>query len=67
VFGNYYLHIHYELDGVYYSEKMLLSENAEDKTTELFFASGPYPKDFGTQQAKWDSWVAAVKKASEAE
>lgn len=67
VFGNYYMHIHYELDGVYYSEKMLLSENAEDKTTELFFASGPYPKDFGTQQAKWDSWVAAVKKASEAE
>jgi hypothetical protein len=67
VFGNYYLHIHYDLDGVYHSEKLLLVENAEDKTTELFFASGPYPKDFGTQQAKWDRWVAAVKTASEAE
>ena len=67
VFGNYYLHIDYYQDGVHYSEKLLLAENAEDKTTELFVASGPYPKDFGTQQAKWDSWVATVKKASEAE
>ncbi|MCB0769975.1 MAG: hypothetical protein KDC00_06175 [Flavobacteriales bacterium] len=63
VFGNYYLHIDYFRDGVHYSEKLLLIENKEDKTTELFFASGPYPKDFGTQQARWAHWVAAVKTA----
>ena len=67
VFGNYYLHIDYFRDGVHYSEKLLLMENKEDKTTELFFASGPYPKDFGTQQARWAHWVAAVKTASVAE
>ena len=46
VFGNYYLHIDYVRDGIHYSEKLLMMENEDDNTTELFFASGPYPADF---------------------
>lgn len=66
VFGNYYLQIDYDLDGIHYSEKMLIMEDQENNTTEFFFASGPYPKDFGTQKSNWDNWVKAVKKNSEA-
>jgi len=67
VFGNYYLHIDYERDGFHYSEKLLMMENHEDNTTELFFASGPYPKDFEKKKSNWGRWVEEVKKASEAD
>jgi hypothetical protein len=67
VFGNYYLHIDYDRDGFHYSEKLLMIENHEDKTTEFFFASGPYPGDFEKQKSDLDSWVAAIKKSSEAD
>jgi hypothetical protein len=66
VYGNFYLQIDYLRDGVHYSEKMLLIENMEDHTTELHVASGPFPKDFARQKLKWDNWVEAVAKASEA-
>jgi len=46
VFGNVYLHIDYDREGFHYSEKLLMIENQENHTTELFFASGPYPDDF---------------------
>lgn len=65
VYGNFYLQIDYLRNGVHYSEKMLLAENIEDHTTELYFASGPFPKDFAEQKLKWDNWVKAVSKASE--
>ena len=65
VFGNYYLHIDYIRDGFHYSEKLLMMENQEDNTTEVFFANGPYPEDFERQNANWSSLVEAVKKASE--
>lgn len=65
VFGNYYLHIDYNLDGFHYSEKMLMVENKEDNTTELFFASGPYPEGFDMQKSIWDKWIEEVKKTSE--
>lgn len=64
-FGNYYMHIDYNLDGFHYSEKMLIMENQEEKTTEFFFASGPYPEGFETEKAEWENFVSAVKKASE--
>ena len=64
VFGNYYLHIDYHRDGLHYSEKMLIMENQEDSTTELFFASGPFPEGFEQQQSNWNSWFETVKKAS---
>ena len=65
VFGNYYLHIDYNKEGFHYSEKLLMIENKENKTTELFFASGPYPKDFEKQQSNWKQWVEKVRQASE--
>lgn len=64
-FGNYYMHIDYNLDGFHYSEKMLIMENQEENTTEFFFASGPYPDGFETEKEEWESFVAAVKKACE--
>ncbi len=67
VFGNAYLHIDYNRDEFHYSEKLLMLENQEDNTTELFFASGPYPEDFEKEKSNWDSWVEAVKMASEVE
>ncbi len=66
VFGNYYLHIDYNRGGFHYSEKLLLMENREDNTTQFFFASGPYPKDFKKQKSALEAWVEAVRRASEA-
>ena len=66
IYGNYYLHIDYDRDGHHYSEKMLIMENQEKNTTELFFASGPYPTDFEKEKSKWSKWFDAVKKSSEA-
>lgn len=65
IYGNYYLHIDYDRDGHHYSEKMLIMENQEKNTTELFFASGPYPTDFEKEKSKWSKWFDAVKKSSE--
>ena len=67
VYGNYYLQIDYNRNGFHYSEKLLMMENHEDNTTEFFFASGPYPKDFAKRKSDLDRWVEAVKTASEAE
>lgn len=65
VYGNYYLQIDYDRAGFHYSEKMLMIENHQDQTTEFFFASGPYPKNFEKQKSNWDRWIAAIKKNSE--
>jgi hypothetical protein len=65
VYGNYYLHIDYNRDGFHYSEKLLMMENHEDNTTDLFFASGPFPDDYEKQKSNWDSWFEAVVTASE--
>lgn len=64
VFGNPYLHIDYNRNGFHYSEKLLMIENQEDKTTKLFFASGPYPEDFESHKNLWQHWFEGVKKAS---
>lgn len=64
-FGNYYLHIDYDRNGVHYSEKMLMVENQTEGTTELIFASGPFPENFEQERKKWNGWVASVKKFSE--
>jgi hypothetical protein len=65
VYGNLYLHIDYDRDGFHYSEKLLMIENQEDNTTELFFASGPYPEDFKQQKSNWNRWFETVKRTSE--
>lgn len=65
VYGNFYLQIDYDRNGFHYSEKLLMVENQEDNTTELFFASGPFPKDFGKQESYWAKWFDSVEKASD--
>jgi len=65
VFGNYYLHIDYDRNGFHYSEKLLMMENKNDHTTEFFFASGPFPKDFEKRKLDLDNWLQEVKKRSE--
>ena len=66
VFGNAYLHIDYSMGGFHYSEKMLMIEDLEAGTTELFFACGPFPKDFDVQNQNWTHWVNTVRQGSEA-
>ena len=65
VFGNAYLHIDYDREGFHYSEKLLMIENKEENSTELFFASGPFPEDFENQNLNWGRWIEGVKNASE--
>lgn len=65
VFGNYYLQINYNKNGVLSSEKLLMIENQKDQSTELFFASGPFPKDFEKNKEELNSWLEKVKRASE--
>lgn len=67
VYGNLYLHIDYIRDGFHYSEKLLMIENQEDNTTELFIASGPYPDDFDKQKLHWSNWLVSVVESTEAE
>lgn len=64
VFGNYYLQIDYNRNGFHYSEKLMLSENHENSTTELFMACGPFPEDFEKQKVKWERFVENVRNAS---
>lgn len=62
VFGNFYLHIDYDRNGIHYSEKMLISENANNEPAEVYFASGPYPNDFASQKTEQDKWLKEVEK-----
>lgn len=65
VFGNYYLQIDYIRNGNHYSEKLLMSENKETNSTELVFASGPYPNDYELQNSRLTTWLETVKTQSE--
>ena len=65
VFGNYYMQINYNRNGFHYSEKLLMIENQDDKTTQVFFASGPFPKDYDKKKEEFDKWLEAVKRSSE--
>jgi hypothetical protein len=65
LWGNMYLQIDYDNGGFHYSEKMLVMENEGDQTAQVFFVSGPYPKDVAAQSAIWNSWFDEVKTLSE--
>lgn len=65
VFGNVYLHIDYDRDGVHATEKVLLLENREAGTTELHLVSGPHQGDIHAQTEVWEQWIKEVKLASE--
>jgi len=65
VFGNAYMQIDYNRNGSHYSEKLLMMENHEDKTTELHFASGPFLNDYETKNTEWTNWFESVSKVSQ--
>ena len=65
LWGNLYIHIDYNYNGVQLSEKMLLIENLEDNTAKLFVVSGPHPADIAAQEAIWNHWLQEVKELSE--
>lgn len=67
VFGNAYLHIDYMRGDLHYSEKMLILENEEKGTTEVFFAAGPFPENGAVKQAEWQDWFNKLVASSEAE
>lgn len=67
VFGNAYLHIDYQRGDLHYSEKMLLLENDETGTTEVFFAAGPFPENSAAKQSDWQNWFNQLISSSEAE
>lgn len=64
-FGNPYVHIDYDRDGMHYSEKMLMIENKEEGTTDLFFACGPFPENFKKAQNKWEKLYSDLQRKSE--
>jgi hypothetical protein len=64
VFGNTYLQIDYDRQGSRYSEKLLLMQNEAGDTTQVFFAAGPFPKDFEKENAKWQGWFDKVTQAA---
>lgn len=65
VFGNVYLHIDYNRDGVHSTEKLLLLENREAGTTELHLVSGPHQGDIRARTTVWEEWIGQVKQACE--
>lgn len=64
-FGNAYLQIDYDRNGFHYSEKIMISEDSESGTSDLYVANGPYPQDFDQQNANWTSWVEDLIAKSE--
>jgi hypothetical protein len=60
VWGNLYMQIDYDYDGFHYTEKMMVGVNQETETPELLFVSGPYPKDFESQDVLWENWSRSV-------
>ena len=65
LYGNLYVHVDYDLDGFHFSQKILLFEDSDTNTAELHLVSGPYPKDFESQQTGWKNWLQDVKALSE--
>lgn len=65
VWGNLYLQIDYDNNGVHFSEKMLVAEKPMGHRAELHIVSGPYPNDIEAQQAVWANWLEEVIALSE--
>lgn len=58
--GNLYIQIDYDYNGIQRYEKILVTENQDDKTVELNIVSGPHPKDLKEQYVYWISWIDEV-------
>jgi len=64
LYGCYYVQNDY--DFLNYTEKFLLIEDEETKTTELKITCGPYEADYEAQQIILINWSEKVKELSEA-
>ena len=65
LFGSLYLHIDYDFEGRHYTEKLLILEDSETKTSELHIVSGPIPENFELKKDEWLNWLTKVKTTSE--
>ncbi|MBK7130135.1 MAG: hypothetical protein IPM74_19580 [Crocinitomicaceae bacterium] len=61
LFGNFYV----QNDYTDYTEKFLLLENGETKTTTLKIVCGPFRSDYETQKIILNNWAEKVKELSE--
>lgn len=61
VFGSLYLHIDYDLNGVHYTEKLLVLEDKANQKSKLLVVAGPFTKDFNGNQQAWKNMTAQVK------
>lgn len=61
LFGNFYI----QNDYTEFTEKFLLLENSETKTTELKIVCGPFSDDFVAQKTILNEWAQKVKVLSE--
>ncbi len=61
LWGNLYLQIDYDSSGFHYSEKILVIDNEEKNTCELFLVTGPYPQGMDKEQKRWNAWMNEVK------
>jgi len=58
--GNLYIQIDYDYYGKRRYEKILVTENPDDKTIELNIVSGPHPDDIKEQYVHWSKWMDEV-------
>jgi len=63
LFGSFYVQNDY--DNAQYTEKFLLLEDKETKTTQLKIVSGPHGDDFADQKIIVSNWAQKVKELSE--
>ncbi|MEM7375377.1 MAG: hypothetical protein AAF587_42670 [Bacteroidota bacterium] len=63
IFGNYYVQNDYNRLG--YTEKFLISEDPQSKTSELILVCGPFGDDFDRQKDALLHWAQKVKELSE--
>ncbi len=64
LWGNLYMQIDYERNGIHFTEKLFVSQNAGE-SSELHFVAGPYSKGMDAQQTVWKKWLQNVKSTSE--
>lgn len=59
--GNIYLQIDYQLLGFHSTEKLMISEDSETKTSHLWLVAGPYPNDHDKHEKEWNAWIEKIK------
>jgi len=65
LYGNQYIQIDCESGNYQYTEKFLLLENGQTKSTEFQITCGPYMDDFESQKTILNNWAQKVKELSE--